>query len=157
MGESGAARSGLRFSVRAMRKRWRRASTGQVPHVNHSDAKEILLITIWWRQFPWHFYLGEGPSVRREKHLQKGHEKPNQGEVKSDKCCSLLKMLLTDTWHCPVLITGRRGVRGRTWWPETNNITKITNDKIQDYPGGRAPGGGPLGKKGSTNSPSSGI
>ena len=134
MGESGAARSGLRFSVRAMRKRWRRASTGQVPHVNHSDAKEILLITIWWRQFPWHFYLGEGPSVRRGKHLQKGHEKPDQGEVKSDKCCSLLEMLLTDTWHCPVLITGRRGVRGRPWWPETNNITKITNRQIPRLP-----------------------
>ena len=134
MGESGAARSGLRFSVRAMRKRWRRASTGQVPHVNHSDAKEILLITIWWRQFPWHFYLGEGPSVRRGKHLQKGHEKPDQGEVKSDKCCSLLEMLLTDTWHCPVLITGRRGMRGRTWWPETDNITKITNRQIPRLP-----------------------
>ena len=134
MGESGATRSGLRFSVRAMRKRWRRASTGQVPHVNHSDAKEILLITIWWRQFPWHFYLGEGPSVRRGKHLQKGHEKPDQGEVKSDKCCSLLEMLLTDTWHCPVLITGRRGVRGRPWWPETNNITKITNRQIPRLP-----------------------
>ena len=39
MGESGAARSGLRISVRAMRKRWRRASTGQVSHANHSDAK----------------------------------------------------------------------------------------------------------------------
>ena len=84
--------------------------------------------TIWWRQFPWHFYLGEGPSVRRGKHLQKGHEKPDQGEVKSDKCCSLLEMLLTDTWHCPVLITGRRGMRGRPWWrPERDNITKITN------------------------------
>ena len=135
MGESGAARSGLRFSVRAMRKRWRRASTGQVPHVNHSDAKEILLITIWWRQFPWHFYLGGEPSVRRGKHLQKGHEKPDQGEVKSDKCCSLLEMLLTDTWHCPVLITGRRGMRGRPWWrPETDNITKMTNRQIPRLP-----------------------
>ena len=91
--------------------------------------------TIWWRQFPWHFYLGEGPSVRRGKHLQKGHEKPDQGEVKSDKCCSLLEMLLTDTWHCPVLITGRRGMRGRPWWrPETDNITKITNRQIPRLP-----------------------
>ena len=61
--------------------------------------------------------------MRRGKHLQKGHEKPDQGEVKSDKCCSLLEMLLTNTWHCPVLITGRRRVRGWTWWPETGNIT----------------------------------
>ena len=95
--------------------------------------------------------------MRRGKHLQKGHDNPDQGEVKSDKCCSLLEMLLTDTWHCPVLITGRRRVRGWTWWPETDNITNITNRQIQYYPGGRAPGGGPFGKKGSTNSPSSGI
>ena len=37
-------------------------------------------------------------------------------------------MPLTDNWHCPVLITGRRRVRGWTWWrPETDNITNKDN------------------------------
>ena len=98
-------------------------STTVTPKEGTQDSADRNLV----ETIPMALLFGEGPSVRRGKHLQKGHEKPDQGEVKSDKCCSLLEMLLTDTWHCPVLITGRRGVRGRTWWPETDNITKITN------------------------------
>ena len=75
--------------------------------------------------------------------------------------CTEMEMFLTDAWHRPIFIAGWRGMCGWTRWrPETRKIRYHCEWNMKwelDHPGGRAPGGGPLGKKGSTNSPNSGI
>ena len=77
---------------------------------------------------------------------------------KSTGFCTEMEMLLTDAWHCPILIAGRWWMCRRTWWrPATTKVRHSCKILEGDHPGGRAPGGGPLGKKGSTNSPNSGI
>ena len=72
-----------------------------------------------------------------------------------------MEKLLTNAWHRPILIAGWWWMCGWTWWrPETTKVKdkcKQSKNIEANHPGGRAPGGGPLGKKGSTNSPNSGI